>query len=235
MTRNSLFALLVAFAALPACSYDGHNRVNGSVSVRSGETADKVSTVNGAIDIADHATAREAETVNGSIQLGAGAAADSLQTVNGGITLAEGAKVAHDVDTVNGAVTLARTATGAGSVDTVNGAITLRENAEVSGRLKNVNGRIQLTDAHVGGGLETVAGDLFVGTNSRVEGGILVKKPHGRSLKNKVPRVVIGPGAVVRGTLRFEREVKLYVSETATIGPVEGAEAERFSGSEPAG
>ena len=29
--------------------------------------------------------------------------------------------------------------------------------------------------------------------------------------KKKVPRIVIGPNAVVEGTLVFEREVKLYV------------------------
>lgn len=37
------------------------------------------------------------------------------------------------------------------------------------------------------------------------------------------PRVVIGPRATVAGVLRFKREVKLLVSESATIGPVIGA------------
>jgi hypothetical protein len=48
-----------------------------------------------------------------------------------------------------------------------------------------------------------------------------------------VPRVVIGPGSVVTGTLRFERPVKLYVSERATIGNVVGATAVKFSGEHP--
>ncbi len=30
--------------------------------------------------------------------------------------------------------------------------------------------------------------------------------------------------------MKFERPVKLYVSDTATIGAVEGATAEKFSG-----
>ena len=45
--------------------------------------------------------------------------------------------------------------------------------------------------------------------------------------------MVIGPGSVVQGTLNFEREVELYVSDTATIGAVEGAKVVRFSGERP--
>ena len=45
--------------------------------------------------------------------------------------------------------------------------------------------------------------------------------------------VVIGPGAVVQGTLKFEREVKLLVSDRAKIGVVEGATAIKFSGEHP--
>jgi hypothetical protein len=44
---------------------------------------------------------------------------------------------------------------------------------------------------------------------------------------------VIGPGAVVKGELRFEREVRLYVSDTATIGNVVGATPVKFSGDRP--
>jgi hypothetical protein len=49
------------------------------------------------------------------------------------------------------------------------------------------------------------------------------------------PRIVIGPGASVQGELRFERKVQLYVSDRATIGPVSGATAIRFSGEDPPG
>jgi hypothetical protein len=44
---------------------------------------------------------------------------------------------------------------------------------------------------------------------------------------------VIGPGAVVQGELKFERKVKLYVSDKATIGTVTGATPEMFSGETP--
>ena len=47
------------------------------------------------------------------------------------------------------------------------------------------------------------------------------------------PRVVIGPGSVVKGPLNFERDVDLYVSDHATIGTVTGATPIRFSGDRP--
>ena len=54
--------------------------------------------------------------------------------------------------------------------------------------------------------------------------------PVGRSTP---PRVVIGPRATVAGVLRFKREVELLVSESATIGPVEGATPVRFATEAP--
>jgi len=47
------------------------------------------------------------------------------------------------------------------------------------------------------------------------------------------PRIVIGPGATVQGDLRFERTVRLFVSDKATIGPVTGATPIPFSGDIP--
>ena len=47
------------------------------------------------------------------------------------------------------------------------------------------------------------------------------------------PRVVVGPGAAIGGTLRFGREVKLYVSDRAEVGRIEGATPVRFSGDTP--
>jgi hypothetical protein len=37
----------------------------------------------------------------------------------------------------------------------------------------------------------------------------------------------------VKGTLKLNREVKLYVSDSATIGAVQGATVNKFSGSTP--
>ena len=41
-------------------------------------------------------------------------------------------------------------------------------------------------------------------------------------------RVIIGPNAKVDGPLNFEREVTLYVHDSASIGPVSGATVRRF-------
>jgi len=117
----------------------------------------------------------------------------------------------------------------------VNGSMTLKSGAEVGGPLSNVNGRIALNDAHVAGGLHTVGGDIDISGGSHVEGGILVKHGGGGwfNFSTRKPRIVIGPGAVVQGDLRFERAVELYVSDSATTGPITGATAIRFSGASP--
>jgi len=175
------------------------------------------------------ATNDDYDKVNGSIQVDAGRNVGSVSTVNGSISIGDGASVAK-AETVNGGITLGTRAKAA-SVSTVNGRITLGREADVSGALGNVNGDIQLDGAHVAGGIRTISGSIDIGANSRVEGGILVEKSSGWSLwKGKPPRVVIGPGAVVQGTLKFEREVELYVSDRATIGPVAGAAPIRFAG-----
>ncbi len=88
--------------------------------------------------------------------------------------------------------------------------------------------------ATVNGGISTVNGNIDIGANSHVRGGIVVHKPstgffHWWSDSDK-PRVVVGPGAVVEGTMTFERAVRLYVSDTATIGQVTGATAVKFAG-----
>jgi DUF4097 and DUF4098 domain-containing protein YvlB len=199
---------------------DESHSVNGSIHVKAGQKKAEVSTVNGSIHIDDDATVGGAETVNGSVGVGAHATADSAQTVNGRITLAEGATVLH-------------------TVSAVNGALTLHTGADVGGTLSNVNGHIILEAAHVGGGIKTVSGDIDVGSNSHVEGGILVEKAGNEFLwffhwsSNISPRIVIGPGSVVQGDLHFKRQVRLFVSEQATIGPVSGATAVRFSGASP--
>jgi len=194
----------------------GTHTVNGSISVPAGQPSGEVTTVNGSIRIADGATLTEAHAVNGSIGVGAHATAVALQTVNGGISLSDGVHVARDVATVNGD-------------------LTLHGGSDVTGSIANVNGKIELNGAHVGGGIRTVNGDIDVVGGSHVEGGILVERPSMSWFQwsNSKPRVVIGPGSVVQGNLRFEREVKLYVSDKATIGPVTGATPVRFSGDSP--
>ena len=213
-----ILAAVAVICALSGCDIsvdgDGSTKVNGSVHVPAGKAAEEARTVNGSIHVDDNATVTSVGTVNGSVRLGAHSTATSAKTVNGAITLGEGAHVS-------------------GSAATINGDLTLASGAEVSGSLTNVNGKIDLNSAHVAGGIKSVNGDMNILGTSHVEGGILVEKPSGMLFNNRDPVIVIGPGAVVQGDLRFERQVKLYVSDKATIGAVTGATPIAFSGDNP--
>jgi DUF4097 and DUF4098 domain-containing protein YvlB len=208
-------ALSLVFASAAFARGIDVDKVNGSIHIENGQQAGELSTVNGSIRVDSGATAEKVSTVNGGIELGDNVTVDSVETVNGGIELGRGARVARGVEAVNGHIELA-------------------QGADVAGKASNVNGRISLEGAHVGGGIKTVSGDVEIGANSHVEGGLLVEQPHGFSWgKNKNPRIVIGPHAVVDGTLEFRREVDLYVSDTAKVGTISGATANKFSGDRP--
>ena len=208
-------ALSLALASTAFARGIDVDKVNGSIHIENGQQAGELSTVNGGIRVDSGATAEKVSTVNGGIELGDNVTVDSVETVNGGIELGQGARVARTIEAVNGHIQLAR-------------------GADVAGKASNVNGRIELDAAHIGGGIETVSGDVEIGANSHVEGGLLVDTPHGFSWgKNKNPRIVIGPHAVVDGTLEFRRDVDLYVSDTAKVGTITGATASKFSGDHP--
>lgn len=205
-----LVTLMVAFSAVALGSTGNISKVNGSITVEAGQHAGDVETVNGSITIREGAQVRNVETVNGSVKIYARAQANAVETVNGDVTLAEDVLVADDVSTVNGE-------------------ITLRSGARVDGGLENVNGDFVLEGATVRRGLETTNGDIRIGRGSTVDGGILVEKPSGWGWNNSksLPRVTIESGAVVNGTLRFEREVELSVASDATVGPLEGVAPKR--------
>jgi predicted acyltransferase (DUF342 family) len=211
----SALALGLALPPLASASDNDIDKVNGTARVEAGQHAGDVSSVNGSVEIGDHAVVQKASTVNGSVTLGDKAQASELGTVNGAITLGRDSRVR-------------------GEVEAVNGQIQLGQGADVGGKVDTVNGAIELDAAHVAGGIETVSGDIAVGANSRVEGGILVDKPHGWfNHDSRTPEVVIGPHAIVQGTLEFRREVVLKVSDSAQIGPVKGATPVKFSGATP--
>ena len=212
----ALCVLGVSSACKPAGDGMDTSRVMGDVTVAAGEHAGGVSSVNGSIHIRENAVVTTAHTVNGSIALASHASAAELKTVNGSIRLEQGARVSGDVGTVNGELVLA-------------------DGAEVGGQLGNVNGSIRAAAAHVGGGVETVSGGIELGPDAHVDGGIHVHKNNSLlSLgSGDVPRIVFGPGSRVGGTLNFERKVSLYVSDRATIGPVQGATVVKYSGARP--
>jgi hypothetical protein len=217
--RGTFMLAVLASVVMSGCgdsNSDSSSKVNGSVHIPAGKAPGVAETVNGGIDVDANAAVTNAKTVNGGIRLGAHASADSVATVNGSITLEDGARVA-------------------GTAESVNGSMILRSAAEVGRLLENVNGTISLVSAHVAGGIKTVNGNISITGNSHVERGILVQKGSTGLIHfgNGLPRIVIGPGSTVEGELRFEREVQLYVSDHATIGPVTGATAIAFSGSTP--
>jgi len=220
MRQPQLIApLLLSLLGMAACSHDGDgngmHRVNGSIHVVAGQPNASAATVNGEISIDDKATFGAADTVNGDIWVGAGASGKSAKTVNGKITLDKGARLS-------------------GEMTSANGRLTLNEGAE-AGSVSNVNGAITANDAIVDQDIATVNGDIAVNGHSRIQGGIHVHKlPVGiLQAEHEPPHIIIGPGATVQGTSRFERSVKLYVSDKATVGPIEGATPITFSGDKP--
>lgn len=225
MKRTLLFTALLVLASAASARQDNSDRrvrdidkVNGSITAESGQAYGDLSTVNGSIRVEAKATIQDAETVNGSIRVADDVRSGGLSTVNGSIHA--GARVRID-----------------GAIETVNGGIFINRGGNVRSGVATVNGAIGLVDTDLGGGIETVNGDITVGVGSHVKGGIHVEKPGKnwgiRLGKPKVPRVVIGPNAVVDGPLVFEREVTLYVHQSARIGAVSGATAQRYNTASP--
>jgi DUF4097 and DUF4098 domain-containing protein YvlB len=190
--------------------------INGSIDISPGEHRGNLSTVNGSIRVGADAMVGEVKTVNGDVKLESRARASALDTVNGSIDLKDGARVQ-------------------GAVHTVNGSLHVDNAADVAGDLTNVNGNIHVAAAHVSGSVNTTSANIDLGPDAHIDGNVVVKKNNGWQSDSTPPRVVVEPGTIVKGKLRFERPVKLYVSDHATIGPVEGAEVVQFSGDHPPG
>ncbi len=213
--------ILVTLAAALACGTAGADpgisKVMGSIEVSPGQHAGDVNTVNGSIRVGANAVVGKVDTVNGSVTLESHATAASLDTVNGSLKVETDARVA-------------------GPVTTVNGSLLIEDGADLGAALSNVNGGIRIGAAHLGGSIETTNGNITIGANAHIDGGIHMNADTSWwhfFFFESLPRVVIGPGAVVRGPLHFERAVKLYVSDHASIGPVTGATAIRFAGANP--
>jgi len=221
MIRTTSLAValtLVLATPLASAAAQDIDKVNGSIHAQAGQQYGTLETVNGSINIDDGVGIGHAETVNGSIRGGNDVRSGDLETVNGAIHLGTGAQV--------------------GGLETVNGGVFVDRGGRVGKGVTTVNGAIGLVGTDVASGLETVNGDITVGVGSHVHGGIHVEKPHSGWLsinfsKSKAPRIIVGPNAVVDGPLVFEREVKLYVHDSARIGSVTGATAVRYSGTQP--
>ena len=229
--------LLVLLLAVPALGAT----VNKSVKIAPGSEASGASSVNGSISVGEDAVVTgNLKTVNGTIRVDDGAKIEKASTVNGGVRVSDRVRC-ESLSTVNGSVKVGEGATVDGGLSAVNGRIMIRNGSGVADDVTNVNGEIELTGAEVGGNIETVNGDISLKDQSVVKGNILVEKPNswgwGKKSKKRKPRIVIGPGSVVEGKIDLEREVELFISETAEVGSVEGVmsmdDAVRFSGDSP--
>ena len=227
--------LLVLLMAVPALGAS----INKSIAIDAGEESDGATSVNGSISVGDNAVVTGGlRTVNGSIRVDAGAEIESAKTVNGRLRMGEGVS-AGDLTTVNGSIAIGAMAAIDGDISAVNGSISAEQDATVTGSIENVNGRISLTGAEIGGDIRTVMGDVEL-QQSTVQGDLVIEKPsswNNRTNKNRKPRVVIGPGSRVEGTIVVEHEIDLFISDEAEVAAVSGImdldDAQRFSGDAP--
>ena len=228
--------LLILLMAVPALGAS----INKSVKIGAGEESGGATSVNGSITVGNDATVTgNLKTVNGTIRIDAGAVVRKASTVNGGLKLGDNAK-ADLLSTVNGSIRVGEKATVEDDIEAVNGRISIEKGARVANNVGNVNGEIGLSGAEVGGDLSTVNGDIDLEDGSIVKGDLIVEEPGGWNSdkeKSRKPRVVIGPGSRVEGTIVLERKVDLFISETAEVGGVSGEmtmdDAVRFSGDRP--
>ena len=230
-----LAAIPMLLLALPGQAFN----INKSISVDDNATSDGESTVNGSISVGSDAVVKGSlDTVNGTIRVDENATIRDAQTVNGSLRVSAGVK-ATDLSSVNGAIRVGEGCTVDGEVSVVNGKITLDEGTQVSDSVSNVNGEIRIEGATIGGDLSTTNGDVSLTQAAVLKGDLIVEKPGwGWGKKNRrKPRIVIGPDSQVMGTIQLEREVELFISDSAEVGGVSGAmsldDAVRFSGDRP--
>ncbi len=240
LTKTTLAIMLLAVLALSVAVPADAGSVNKSVTIDAGTTVDEASSVNGSVTVGEGAVVTgEVSTVNGRIRIHDSAQVEDVSTVNGSVQVASGVS-AENLSTVNGGITVDENVTVAGYIEAVNGGISVGSGSQVALYVSNVNGAIELDGSDVGGDLSTVNGDVLLDNGAVLRGDLIVEKPGGWNWgfrKQRTPEVVIGPGSRVMGTIKLEREVKLFISDTAEVGGVEGemslSDAVRFSGDRP--
>ncbi len=214
--------------------------VNKSIRIEAGTTADGASSVNGSVTVGDAATVTgDVSTVNGSIKIGDSANVSEVSTVNGSIRIGVGVQTS-DIETVNGTIRAEGDVRVDGGVEAVNGKIEFGPNSQISRDIQNVNGQISLDNTALQGGITTVNGDIELDNGTRVGGDIRIEKPGGWFIKKKqkrTPRITLGRNVVVEGVIHTEREVEIYLHDSASVGGISGEasmnEVIRFSGNRP--
>jgi DUF4097 and DUF4098 domain-containing protein YvlB len=227
--------LLALLMVVPACA----TSLNKSIRIEAGETSSGASTVNGSIKVGTGAIVTgKVSTVNGTIRVEEDARVEKVSTVNGSVRVFDGVQ-SESLGTVNGSIQVGSKVTVDGEVTAVNGKIVLDSGTKVSGDISNVNGEIKLRGAEVGGDLETENGDVMLSEKAVLKGDLTVEKPsrRGNTYNSRDPRIVIGPGSRVEGSIVLKRQVELFISTSAEVGAIGGVmsmdDAVRFDGEKP--
>lgn len=228
MRQAGVFALLIGCLLMAGC---GSGSVNDTIRIADGETREGgARSVNGTIIVGTGAMLEgDISSVNGNVDVDDEATVGAVKTVNGGIRLGAGAAVG-DVDSVNGSVR-ARRSVQIGGVRLVNGSLDTEAGTVVDGEVYLVNGTADLRGTRVTGDIVTYSGHITLTDGSEATQDIVVKKPRGSFSVSDKPRIVIGPDSRVAGKIIAEREIRLFVHESAAIGGAEGAEPEPYTDS----
>lgn len=212
--------------------------INKNIRIEAGETATSASSVNGKVTVGDGAIVTgDIDTVNGGVKVGSGVQAETVQSVNGKVSIGDDC-IIDSAQTVNGRTEVGERVRVSGDVSTVNGELYVGRGSQVGGDVETVNGKIKLIQVTVSGNVTNTNGGLYLDLGTRVEGSVTVRKVKNRGWswgKKSKPVVVIGRDVVIEGTLLLEREVELYIHETATVTEVSGKDIEirTYSGDSP--
>ncbi len=227
--------MMVLALGVTACSAS----INDSISVAAGEQHEgALATVNGNIEVGEGAeVSGSLRTVNGGVRLREGARSGRAETVNGSIRVARGGQFGGG-NTVNGGIELDENVIVSGAVRTVNGRITTGPGSRIDGDVATTNGTIRLLRSEVTGTVATTNGNVHVLEASRVAGGIHLRERDEHTIVDdeggeRELRVIIGRDSVIDGPILIESPARLFVHETAVIGELTGAEAERYTGDRP--
>ncbi len=201
-----------------------NSSVNRSVSIEANSALDDVSSVNGDVALAAGANAKDLSNVNGDIELGGNNTVQDISCVNGSIAAAKTLRVNGDVSNVNGDIEFGLDSHVSGELTTVNGALNFA-GGSVGKDINTVNGDLELGTVTVQGDIFTTWGDVVL-NGAAVLGELRVKKPRVSNWWGKdpqPPRIVIGPGARVAGTITLEHPAKIYVHKDAQNPRISGA------------
>jgi len=232
---TAAFTLYVANPVLMPSAFAGSQSVNRSVSVNANAEPDDVSSVNGDVALAADANAKDLSNVNGDIELGGNNSVEDISSVNGSIEAAKTLRVNGDVSNVNGLIELGLDSHISGEVSTVNGALNYA-GGSVGKDINTVNGDVELGTVTVQGNVSTTWGDVVL-NGAAVMGELRVKKPRVSNWWGKnpqPPRIVLGPGARISGSITLEQPAKIFVHQNAQLPTITGEMVDgavvRFSG-----